>query len=136
MDILFRCKLVVDVSTALDLMGFMGEMFWFKAVVPRTGSPDRLRLKLELRGCWFIFPQGMTEVDDGTCGIPLLEHLFPMFPMVSSVLDPTVTVTSPLSEAPIPAAPIPAAPIPVVPIPVVPIPAAPGLAALMLLALI
>ena len=131
MDILFRCKLVVDVSTALDLMGFMGEMFWFRAVVPRTGRPERLRLRFELRGCWFIFPHGTTVVPpDDTCCIPLLDLLIPM---VRSVLEPTVTVTSPLSGAINPAE---VAPTPVEWNPPAPIPTVPGLAALMLLALI
>ena len=132
MDILFRCKLVVDVSTALDLMGFMGEMFWFRAVVPRTGRPERLRRRFELLGCWFIFPQGTTVVPpDDTCCIPLTEPL--LIPMVRSVLEPTVTVTSPLSGTINPAG---VAPIPAECNPAAPIPTAPGLAALMLLALI
>ena len=125
MDILFRCKLVVDVSTALDLMGFMGEMFWFRAVVPRTGRPERLRRRFEVLGCWFIFPHGTTVV-------PLPpEHL--LIPMVRSVLDPTVTVTSPVSGA---INPVEVTPTPAEGNPAAPIPTAPGLAALMLLALI
>ena len=44
-EILLRCKLVDDV-TALVLKGLTGELL--RAVVPRTGKPERLRRKFEL----------------------------------------------------------------------------------------
>ena len=47
-EILLRCKLVDDV-TALVLKGLTGELL--RAVVPRTGKPERLRRKFELLAC-------------------------------------------------------------------------------------
>ena len=47
-EILLRCKLVDDV-TALVLKGLTGELL--RAVVPRTGKPERLLRKFELLAC-------------------------------------------------------------------------------------